>query len=71
MKILEGKHQETLEKINHARIFNIEHDPDDINDVWMIEQCDEYFAIALTPELCNDLSEMFKILSEKLKINSK
>lgn len=54
------KYEPVMEKILDERVFYIrEHD----GKFYLNENCDGYFGIELTPEICNELSLFFKDLS--------
>lgn len=57
------QYKETLDYVCEERVFGIEKSGDKIV---MAENCDGYFAVILTPKLCNDLSEIFKILAKNV-----
>ncbi|MFS0878042.1 hypothetical protein [Solibacillus isronensis] len=53
----------TLELIKQERVFGIEEHE---GKLYLVEKCDEYFAVVLTKEMCEDLAEVFKSLAQKL-----
>ena len=53
----------TLEFIKENGVFGIEEHE---GKLYLVEKCDEYFAVVLTKEICEDLAEVFKSLAQKL-----
>lgn len=53
----------TLELIKENRVFEIrEHE----GKLYLLELCDEHFAVELTKEICEDLAQVFKTIAEEL-----
>ena len=59
-----AKYKDTLKEVCNERVFFI---GEDEGNYYLVENCDQYFAVKLTPELCNDLFEVFKILADKIE----
>lgn len=59
-----GKCEETLKKIAEQRVFNIYQNEGKFT---IYEMCDEYFGVDLTLEMCENLSELFSKIADKIK----
>ena len=53
----------TLELIKKGRVFEIKECK---GKLYLLELCDEYFAIELTKEMCEDLAEVFKTIAQEI-----
>lgn len=58
------KHEPLMQYILDERVFFIGKKEDDF---YLFENCDEYFAVKLTPEVCDNLSLLFNDLSNYIK----
>lgn len=61
-----GDCEKTLELMADERVFDITYYKDD-GKFGMREMCDEWFGMTLTAEMCEDLSELFSKIAEKIK----
>lgn len=53
----------TLELIKNERVFEInEHE----GKLYLLELCDEHFAVELTKEMCEDLAQVFRTIAEEI-----
>lgn len=64
-KLIFDEYRSTIGKIIDKRVFYIEQDTE--GNFILVENCDQYFGIKLTPEICKDLSSFFGDLGEYIK----
>lgn len=59
------KHSELMKMLLDKRVFSVEGDSKE--GFYLVEGCDQYFAIRLTNETCLKLSAFFKDLGKYIK----
>lgn len=63
-----GDSEKVLSTVKEGRIFNVFY-VERNNSFYLHEQCDEYFELKLTVDMCKDLSDLFSKIAEKTKEN--
>lgn len=65
-----GECERVLETMSSKRIFGIYYDENE-KTFNMYENCDQYFGVELTAEMCRDLSVLFAEIGNKINQNKR